>query len=78
MKKFLCINTLLIFISICNISYGMDSKYIWTKPLELTAMETSATIDSINYIDDESNPLNLDCGSCILIEQNTRKSFILI
>ena len=41
----------------------------WNSPLEFT-LETSASLNS-NNTDDTSNPLKLDCGSCILIEQKT-------
>lgn len=44
------------------------SAYMWTSPSSLT-LEVSNNLS--NNIDDSSNPLNLDCGSCILIEQKT-------
>lgn len=44
------------------------SSYMWTSPSSLT-LEVSNNLS--NNIDDSSNPLNLDCGSCILIEQKT-------
>lgn len=44
------------------------SSYMWTSPSSLT-LEVSNNLS--NNIDDASNPLNLDCGSCILIEQKT-------
>lgn len=46
------------------------SSYIWSSFNNITS-EVSADLSS--NIDDTSNPLNLDCGSCILIEQTTGK-----
>ena len=46
-----------------------SSSYIWNSPFD-TAIETSSELTE-NSIDDNSNPLNLDCGSCILVEQST-------
>lgn len=49
--------------------YAYSSSYTWSSPASFS-LETSSTIFS-NNMDDKSNPLNLDCGSCILIEQKT-------
>lgn len=43
------------------------SSYVWSVP-DLT---TSVSSDIAKSSDDTSNPLNFDCGSCILIEQST-------
>lgn len=69
MKKFLAITlvTFLIFMNSTFISYAYLD-YTWST-LEVT-QEVSSIISSEN-LDDASNPLHLDCGSCILIEQST-------
>lgn len=46
-----------------------SASYIWSSFNDITS-EVSADLSST---DDTSNPLNLDCGSCILIEQTTGK-----
>lgn len=48
--------------------YAFSSPYVWTSPIGLSS-EVSSNLS--NNLDDNSNPLNLDCGSCILIEQST-------
>ena len=45
------------------------SGYIWSNP-ELSTASVSANITE-EHTNDASNPLGLDCGSCILIEQTT-------
>lgn len=47
------------------------NSYIWSSMQDL-AINTSANI-SEEYTNDMTNPLNLDCGSAILIEQTTGK-----
>ena len=47
------------------------NSYIWSSMQDL-AINTSANI-SEEYTDDMTNPLKLDCGSAILIEQTTGK-----
>ena len=47
------------------------NSYIWSSMQDL-AINTSANISG-EYTDDMTNPLNLDCGSAILIEQTTGK-----
>ena len=49
--------------------YAYSNLYTWNSPIGF-ALETSSPV-SQNDTDDKSNPLNLDCGSCILIEQKT-------
>ena len=49
-------------------TYAEDSNYIWST--DDLFVNTSANISSEN-LDDNSNPLDLDCGSCILIEQSS-------
>ncbi len=63
--------TLVILLSILmpNISLASFSSFVWSSPQDLTAA-VSATIDE-QSTDDSANPLNLDCGSAILIEQTT-------
>ena len=48
--------------------YAFSSPYVWTSTIGLSS-EVSSNLS--NNLDDNSNPLNLDCGSCILIEQST-------
>ena len=52
-------------------SYADFSGYIWSNP----ATQTLAVSNNLTeeYTNDTSNPLNLDCASAILIEQNTGK-----
>lgn len=61
--------SLIIFLT--TISFAEFSNYIWSSKEELTAMVSNNITP--NYTDDKSNPLNLDCGSSILIEQTTGK-----
>ena len=65
--SFLSIVLLLVFIpAICLANY---SNYIWSNTKDLTTLVSNNITE--NYTDDNSNPLNLDCGSAILIEQTT-------
>lgn len=52
----------------CNAEY---LNYVWSSPAT-AAIAVSSNIGE-EYINDTSNPLKLDCGSAILIEQNTGK-----
>lgn len=70
-RKKICVfiaifSTFLYFSSVVS-AYSMP--YTWSSPASFS-LETSSPISS-NDIDDTQNPLNLDCGSCILIEQKT-------
>ena len=72
MKKiisFFLIEILIIFYS--TFCYAYNSIYTWSSP----ATQTMAVSNNITeeYTNDTSNPLNLDCESAILIEQNTGK-----
>ena len=58
------------------ICLGVYDGYVWSNMSDLS-QPVSATV-SDNYVDDTSNPLNLDCGSAILIEQTTGKGIIFI
>lgn len=70
MKKIISILTLEVTIIFCSTySYANFSGYIWSSPAT-QAMAVSNNITE-EYTNDTSNPLNLDCGSAILIEQNT-------
>lgn len=71
MKKFsfsLIVITLLISFTpiVCLANY---SNYVWSNTSDLTSLVSNNL--TTNYTDDTSNPLNLDCGSAILIEQTT-------
>ena len=52
-----------------NICYADYSNYIWSSP-NLISSQVSNNLNE-EYTNDNSNPLNLDCGSAILIEQHT-------
>ncbi len=72
MKKFFSIIVINILIIFCTTySYADFSGYIWSSP----ATQTIAVSNNITeeYTNNTSNPLNLDCASAILIEQNTGK-----
>jgi len=58
----------LLFSGTCKAEY---LNYIWSSP----ANETIAVSNNLTeeYTNDTSNPLNLECGSAILIEQHTGK-----
>ena len=70
MKKMftLVLVTILIAITPISICFATSNNYTWST-IDLT-QEVSGSISSENT-DDTTNPLNLDCGSCILIEQST-------
>ena len=72
MRKFISIFiTIYLIIFNLNFCYASDSIYTWSSP----AKETMAVTNNITeeFTNDKSNPLNLDCASAILIEQNTGK-----
>lgn len=68
-KLFFTLNIILLILFIPINVFADYSSYIWSTNKDLTAA-VSANITK-EYTDDESNPLNLDCGSAILIEQTT-------
>ncbi len=51
------------------ICFASSTSYIWSSIEDYTALVSNNITE--NYTDDNSNPLNLDCGSAILIEQTT-------
>ena len=62
---------IIIYLNIFNLTfcYASDSIYTWSNPSAATmALANNITEE---YTNDTSNPLNLDCESAILIEQNT-------
>lgn len=62
----------ILLIAIIGITFPISiyaNSYIWSSMQDL-AINTSANI-SEEYTNDNSNPLDLDCGSAILIEQTT-------
>ena len=72
MKKIISIIVINIIIIFCTTySYANVLGYIWSN----SATQTLAVSNNINeeHTDDTLNPLNLDCASAILIEQNTGK-----
>ena len=69
--KYLKITSKILIIFLISFIFQISSfasSYIWST-LDLS-MPTSSTLSNEN-IDDSSNPLNLDCDSAILIEQNS-------
>ena len=72
MKKIIsiCIFGILLILYATN-SYADFSGYIWSSPVNQTLAVSNNITEE--YTNDTSNPLNLDCGSAILIEQNTGK-----
>ena len=72
-KKIIKEITLTVLIMIFCITYSCASYegYVWSSPANM-ALQVSSNIGK-EYTNDTSNPLNLDCGSAILIEQNTGK-----
>ena len=71
MKKIIIIFSILSLTCFCPIaSFATSNQYTWST-YDL-ATEVSNSLDTSN-INDSDNPLNLDCGSCILIEQHTGK-----
>jgi len=63
------IEILIIFYS--TFCYADDTMFTWSSP----ANKTTAVANNLTeeYTNDKSNPLNLECASAILIEQNTGK-----
>lgn len=71
MKKIIIIFSILSLTCFCPIaSFATSNQYTWST-YDL-ATEVSNSLDTSN-INDSDNPLNLDCGSCILMEQHTGK-----
>ena len=66
---FVSLITLLILTCFILQTYAYSNSYVWSSFSDLTT-EVSNNLIS-NNTDDTSNSLNLDCGSCILIEQST-------
>lgn len=70
LKKFFSF-ILIILVGVMFPIKNQASSYIWSS-MEDIAISTSANVTE-EYVNDKSNPLNLDCGSAILIEQTTGK-----
>lgn len=68
-KLFFTLNTILIILFTPLCCFADYSSYIWSTNKDW-ATSVSANITK-EYTDNKSNPLNLDCGSAILIEQST-------
>ena len=69
MKKLVIVISFILIFFIPLSVYANPLGYTWST-LDLTE-EVSSNLNENNNLDDTSNPLNLDCGSCILIEQTT-------
>ena len=68
MKKIIIGLIIILGIGFQNISYGI---YIWSSPMMIaTSVANNITQE---YTNNTSNPLKLECGSAILIEQHTGK-----
>ena len=65
----LLILTFLILFSCTSFCHGNYSSYIWSSPNDFATSVSSNITEE--YTNNSSNPLNLDCGSAILIEQTT-------
>lgn len=57
-----------IILSFTTFCFAESSNYIWNTSADALEVSNNLTED---YINDNSNPLNLDCESAILIEQHT-------
>ena len=70
-KLVLSIFLIISIIALSTYCYADYSGYVWNSP----ALSTIPVANNITeeYTNDTSNPLNLDCESAILIEQNTGK-----
>ena len=69
MKKIYIIPLILLIIYLFSTaSFASSNQYTWTT-LDLTT-EVSNNLNTAS-LNDSDNPLNLDCGSCILMEQHT-------
>ena len=69
MKKIYIIPLILLIIYLFPIvSYASFNQYTWSTFELTTEVSTNLNAASLN---DSDNPLNLDCGSCILMEQHT-------
>ena len=68
-KLFFTLNIFMFLLLIPFYCLGSYSSYIWSTNKDW-ATSVSANITQ-EYTDNKSNPLNLDCGSAILIEQTT-------
>ena len=69
-KKFLSIlisSLLIVYTPV--MCFASSTSYIWSGIEDYTALVSNNITES--YTDDSSNPLELDCGSAILIEQTT-------
>lgn len=67
MKKILAFTFLFVItLSISLYSFGAYNSFTWT-----TLADTISVSNTLESIEENSNPLNLDCGSCILMEQST-------
>ena len=71
MKKYIIINLItLIFCLYPLTTFASLNQYTWSTYNVTSEVSNNLDAESMN---DSSNPLNLDCGSCILMEQHTGK-----
>ena len=65
-KTFILFLSFIMTLTIPLTAFGTFSDYTWST-LDLTAEVSNPIVSGA----DNSNPLNLDCGACILMEQKT-------
>lgn len=70
MKRFFILLISLLYIMFSPACVSAISAYTWST-VDMSLEVSSSLIE--NNVDDTSNPLNLDCASCILVEQHTKK-----
>ena len=68
-KSFSLLTSLILILFVPVFTFADDSVYVWSSLDEVTALVSNNITE--DYTDDSTNPLNLDCGSAILIEQTT-------
>ena len=68
-KIFFTLNIMLLILFFPLYCLGKYTSYIWNSKQDITSLVSSNITKE--YTDDSSNPLKLDCGSAILIEQTT-------
>ena len=68
-KIFFTLNIMLLILFFPLYCLGNYTSYIWNSKQDITSLVSSNITKE--YTDDSSNPLKLDCGSAILIEQTT-------
>lgn len=68
-KSFSLLTSLILILFVPVFTFADDSVYVWSSLDEVTSLVSNNITE--DYTDDSTNPLDLDCGSAILIEQTT-------